>query len=73
MLNGDIDRYDSNSGTVIRRMFPPHVMLYASGAAQAKLGMDMQTALKDARVPLVYRPHAHFAYIVVRVPNPDRP
>ena len=68
MLNGDINRYDVSTGKVLGRVFPPHLMLYATGAKQDQLGLEMQPAMRDVRAPLVYAPNAHFSYIVVRVP-----
>ena len=67
MLQGDIAEYDASSGKIIRRAFPPHLMLYAPGVTQNGLGLSMESAMQDERAPLVYSPDAHFSYIVVRV------
>jgi hypothetical protein len=67
MLQGDISRYDAMTGKIIDRAFPPHLMLYAPGATQEKLGLPMQAAMRDMRAPLVYSPNSRFSYIVVRV------
>jgi hypothetical protein len=67
MLQGDISRYDAMTGKIIDRAFPPHLMLYAPGATQEKLGLTMQAAMHDMRAPLVYSPNNRFSYIVVRV------
>lgn len=67
MLQGDIRRYDVVSKQILERAFPPHLMLYAAGATQDKLGLTMQGAMQDMRAPLVYSPNRRFSYIVVRV------
>lgn len=67
MLQGDIAQYDVLTSKIIRRAFPPHLMLYAPGVTQNELGMSMESAMQDERAPLVYSPDRRFSYIVVRV------
>ena len=71
MLAGDIRTLDEQTGAVHQRAFPPHLMLYAAGASLQKLGLSPKAAAADIRAPLVYSPNRRFAYIVVRVPQPE--
>jgi hypothetical protein len=67
MLQGDIAQYDIATGKIVRRAFPPHLMLYAPGVTQSQLGIPMDSAMTDERAPLIYSPDRRFSYIVVRV------
>lgn len=68
MLQGDVAKYDTVNARIVERVFPPHLMIYAPGAQQDKLGMPSGAASKDMQAPLVYSPNRRFSYIVVRVP-----
>ena len=68
MLAGDISEYDSATGKILARAFPPHVMLYASGISEQDLGLAMKDAIGNPRAPLLYESASGYRYIVVRVP-----
>jgi hypothetical protein len=67
MLQGDIAQYDVVTRKIVRRVFPPHLMLYAPGVTQSELGISMDSAMQDDRAPMIYSPDRRFSYIVVRV------
>ena len=68
MLQGDVSDYDAATGKVLKRMFPPHVMIYAPGITANDVGVAGRVALNDARAPLIYQSATGYRYLVVRVP-----
>jgi hypothetical protein len=68
MLNGDVSDYDAATGKIVKRMFPPHIMIYAPGITANDLGVSGRVAFNDARAPLIYESATGYRYIVVRVP-----
>lgn len=69
MLQGDVGSIDAESGRVLTRLFPPHVMIFGPGVQRADLGIEGPSAMSDARIPFVYRRGAAVGYIIVRVPT----
>jgi hypothetical protein len=68
MLQGDVSDYDAATGTIVKRMFPPHVMIYAPGITREDVGVAGPAAFRDARAPLIYQSATGYRYLVVRVP-----
>lgn len=68
MLQGDVSDYDAATGKILKRMFPPHVMIYAPGITPSDVGLAGSAASRDARVPLIYESATGYRYLVVRVP-----
>jgi hypothetical protein len=68
MLQGDVSEYDAATGTVVKRVFPPHVMIYAPGITVSDVGLQGRAAVSDVRAPLIYQSATGYRYLVVRVP-----
>jgi hypothetical protein len=68
MLQGDVTDYDATTGQVLKRMFPPHVMIYAPGITREDVGVTGRAAVNDVRAPLIYQSATGYRYLVVRVP-----
>ena len=68
MLAGDVADYDAATGTIVKRAFPPHIMIYAPGVTQNDVGLAGSAAFKDVRAPLIYQSATGYRYLVVRVP-----
>jgi hypothetical protein len=68
MLLGDVTDYDAASGTILKRAFPPHIMIYAPNMTPNDLGMTGAAASRDVRAPLIYESVTGYRYLVVRVP-----
>src|SRR5262245_18774242 len=68
MLQGDISDYDAATGTIAKRMFPPHMMIYAPGITAQDVGIAGRAAFSNVRAPLIYESATGYRYLVVRVP-----
>jgi hypothetical protein len=68
MLQGDISDYDASTGTIRKRMFPPHMMIYAPGITPNDVGVSSRVAFNDVRAPIIYESATGYRYLVVRVP-----
>lgn len=70
MLNGDI-QFDPQTGSVMKRLFPPHYMIYSPGVTNADIGMEgteqQESASKFAlpRITTGYSGGTRTAYIIV--------
>ena len=69
MLQGDISDYNAATGSIVKRMFPPHMMIYAPGITANDVGVAGRVAFNDARAPLIYESATGYRYLVVRVPE----
>jgi len=69
MLQGDVSEYDAATGKIVKRMFPPHIMIYAPTITANDVGVGGRAAFNDARAPLIYQSATGYRYIVVRVPQ----
>lgn len=68
MLQGDVADYDASTGAIVKRMFPPHLMIYAPGLTANDVGVAGRAAYNDLRAPLIYESATGYRYLVVRVP-----
>lgn len=68
MLQGDVADYDASTGAIVKRMFPPHLMIYAPGITANDVGVAGRAAYNDLRAPLIYESATGYRYLVVRVP-----
>ena len=68
MLQGDVADYDAATGSILKRVFPPHIMIYAPGITASDVGMAGSAASRDVRAPLIYESATGYRYLVVRVP-----
>ena len=68
MLQGDVTDYDPTTGSILKRAFPPHIMIYAPGITPSDVGMAGSAAFRDVRAPLIYESPTGYRYLVVRVP-----
>ena len=68
MLQGDVTDYDAATGKILKRMFPPHMMIYAPGITANDVGVAGRAAFNDVRAPLIYQSATGYRYLVVRVP-----
>jgi len=68
MLQGDVTDYDASTGSILKRAFPPHIMIYAPGITPNDVGMAGSAASRDVRAPLIYESATGYRYLVVRVP-----
>src|SRR5262245_4386337 len=67
MLNGDVSDFDAATGKIVKRMFPPHIMIYAPGITANDVGVAGRAAFNDPRAPLIYESATGYRYVVVRV------
>jgi hypothetical protein len=68
MLQGDVSDYDAATGKILKRAFPPHIMIYAPGITASDVGVAGRAAFNDVRAPVIYQSATGYRYLVVRVP-----
>jgi hypothetical protein len=68
MLQGDVSDYDAATGKIVKRAFPPHIMIYAPGITASDVGVAGRVAFNDVRAPVIYQSATGYRYLVVRVP-----
>lgn len=76
MLAGDVKQFDSKSGKVVARDFPPHYMIYAPGLTNADIGLNSEGYKINPALPQVYSGYSggkHTGYIIVLASEPKGP
>jgi len=68
MLAGDVADFDAATGKILKRAFPPHIMIDAPGVTPQDIGLAGRAAFADVRAPLMYESATGYRYLVVRVP-----
>jgi hypothetical protein len=68
MLQGDVSDIEAATGKILKRAFPPHMMIYAPGTTPMDVGLAGRAAFSDVRAPLIYQSATGYRYLVVRTP-----
>lgn len=74
MLAGDVTQFDTKTGKIVSRDFPPHYMIYAPGVTNADIGMTKEGYQLNPSLPGVYSGYSggtHTAYIIVLASEPQ--
>lgn len=65
MLQGDVSAINPETGAVLARSHPPHLMFYAAGLTNEDFGFGASAIEGLASPPFVYRRNRYHGYVIV--------